>query len=195
MAGTQLDWLAHAFERHLATLAARGHRKAGECFPFNGANESTVMLIADRILTGLGFHTWPESRMYDENNKQADLWAESPSGGEAYMVEGKVVWDGEDNRLNRKRFTEKRELAGDFDRLGKATCSAHKVVVWVAFSPTAEVVSAGEDARTMRLGDALAAVEREFPAAALEARTCVGFENHCDCPTWKFAHVLCWVVK
>src|SRR5262249_32265505 len=137
----------------------------------------------------------PECRMYEEKNQQADLWAESPAWRDAYMVEGKVVWGGWDNRLNRKRFVENRELLGDFDRLSKATCAAHKIVVWIGFSPTSEIVSPGDEAKTMRLGDAILAVEREFVTASLQAKLCVDFERFCDCGDWKFGHVFCWTVK
>src|SRR5689334_7322001 len=101
MAGTDLLWLANAYERHLAALASRGHRKVGSCVPFEGTNEATVMLIADRIFTGLGFLTWPERRAYEDKGQRADLWAESPTGGDPHVIEGKIIWDGEDKRLNR----------------------------------------------------------------------------------------------
>src|SRR3954447_9905415 len=104
MEGTELMWLAQAFERHLSSLASRGHRKAGGCSPFEGANEASIMLMADRIFSGLGFLTWPERRAYEDKGQRADLWAESPIGSDPHLVEGKIIWDGDDGRLNRVRF-------------------------------------------------------------------------------------------
>jgi len=195
MGGDDLLWLARAFERHVVMLASRGHRKTGRWYPFNGANEAAVILIADRIFSGLGFYTWPECRMYEYDNQRADLWAESADGCDAYMVEGKVVWDGGDQRLNRKRFLDSRELLGDFDRLSKATCAAQKIVVWIGLSSTNEIVSAGDAGKSMRLGDAISAAGKEFSTTSLQAKICVNFEKFCDCGDWKFAHVLCWAVK
>ncbi len=164
----------------------------GDGFPFEGANEATVMLIADRIFAGLGFFTWPERRIYDDKSQKADLWAESPTGSHSFLVEGKIVWDGGDNRLNRKRFFGDRELLGDFERLCSLTRPARKVAIWVGFSASRELARAADAAKTMRLGDALAAVETEFPTASLQGRTCVDFERFCDSPQWKFGHVFCW---
>jgi hypothetical protein len=109
------------------------------------------MLMADRIFSGLGFLTWPERRVYEDKNQRADLWAESPTGRDPYLIEGKIIWDGADNRLNRARFTDKRELLGDFERLAKLTRPARKVVVWVGFSFSREIVGAAKGAK--RRGD------------------------------------------
>jgi hypothetical protein len=193
-AGNQLLWLAHAFERHLALLASRGHRKTGTCAPFDGASESSVVLIADRIFTGLGFLTWPERRVYPDTKQRLDLYAESPVQTGAWLIEGKVVWDGTDKRLNRQRFCEGRELLGDFVRLSALPQPNDKLVVWIGFSPTGEIVRAGEAAKTMRLGDAIDAVAAAVPAARLQAQTAVNLDAYCECPDWKFAHVLCWAV-
>ena len=110
------------------------------------------------------------------------------------MLEGKVVWDGEDNRLGRKRFFEKRELLDDFDRLRRTTKQAQKIVVWVVYSPTNEIVYASEDAGTIRLGDVLGAIEREIPEATLQAMTCIDFNGFCDYAEWRYGHILCWTV-
>jgi hypothetical protein len=192
MAGDNLQWLARAFERHLVMLASRGYRKSGECFPFEGTNETTIMLFADRIFTGLGFQTWPECKMYEVPSQRLDLWAESPDGCDPHMIEGKVVWDSIDFRLNRTQFWENRVLLDDFERLQKEPRPVQKIVIWVGFSPTHEIVSSGTS--PMRLGDALAAVATEYPAASLQAQSCIGLETYCDCDKWKFAHVFCWSV-
>jgi hypothetical protein len=66
----------------------------------------------------------------------------------------------------------------------------------VAYFFTFNAVSnkADEHGKTMRLGDALAAVRSEFPTTVLQGRCCVDFEQLCDCPQWKFGHVFCWMI-
>jgi hypothetical protein len=198
MAGEKLQWLATAFERHLVMLASRGYRKTEKCFSFDGANEATMMLIADRIFSGMGYHTWREYEQYTNTKakQRLDLWAESPAGNDVYMIEGKVVWDSYDARLDRKQFWGKRVLLHDFERLCNepSSSSTQKIVVWVGYSPTDEVLVKGE-ASPMRLGDALAAVGKEFPTAALEGQTCIAFEHYCECGKWKFGHLFCWLVS
>jgi len=191
----RFQWLTDAIARHLATWASRGHRKKGEPSPFEPLNEASIVTILDRIFTGLGFCTWPESRKYGGKDQALDLWANAIDGSDAHMIEAKVVWDYADIRLNRKRFDEQRELIGDFARLTATKVQAVKLVVWVMFAKVQEIVTAGENVKGMRLGDALAAIKKEFPNASLEGASRLSLEEHCDCQDCKFAHVFCWVIK
>jgi len=193
----RFQWLTDAVARHLTAWASRGHRKKGEPVPFEPLNEASIVTILDRIFTGLGFCTWPESRKYGGKDQALDLWANGIDGSDAHMIEAKVVWDYADNRLNLQRFEERGELLGDFDRLTKATeVQATKLVAWVMFAKDQEIATAGENVKGMRLGDAIAAVGRKFPNASLEGKTeGISFEEHCDCKDCKFAHVYCWVIK
>lgn len=190
----RLQWLAESIARHLANWASRGHRKA-KCIPFEGLNEASIAVIVDRILTGMGYLTWPECRGYEEMNQEADLYAEAPDGSDRHLIEIKIVGEGGDARLNRKRFEEGRELLCDFDRLSKLVQVERKLVIWVASSPFERVESAGKDARTMRLGDVLEVVNRDFPGAKLEGAAHLGLEQYSECNAWKFVHIYCWVVK
>lgn len=78
--------------------------------------------------------------------------------------------------------------------MNRENCSEPRFAWSNSFSPDQEIVNAGEDAKTMRLGDAIAAVGNEIPAATIHGKTCVGFENFSECKTWKFGHLLCWIV-
>lgn len=189
------QWLTDAIARHLVASASRGFRKTGSCSSFEPLNEASIVTILDRIYAGLGFCTWPESRKYGGKDKALDLWASGIDERDTYMIEAKVVWDYADVRLNRKRFVEQRELLGDFDRLSKITVDASKLVVWVTFAKVEDIVTAGENVKGMRLGNALAAVAKDFPNAFLEGSSHVSLEQYCDCEDCKFLGVFCWVIK
>jgi hypothetical protein len=189
MSASELSWLADAFKRHLVLFAARGHRKI-DPRSFETFNEASLVLIADRIFSGLGYLTWPERKVYS-GNLRADLWAEVQDGSNAHLIEIKMIWDNVDLRLHRDRL---RELLSDFNRLATLQSDAKKIVVWVVFCPNSDIAKAKKEGTKLRLGDALEAVETQIPAASLQGQSTADLVRVCECPDWKYAQIYCWMV-
>jgi hypothetical protein len=192
-----LGWLADAILRHVGKRTTRLYRKGATENPtFNGLNEANTVAILGKVFEGLGFDVVYEHRGYGDDRQEIDLWVEEMAGSPRWAVEVKVIWDGWDNRLNRRRFCEKRELLGDFDRLaGLSIAGLRKVVVWLAFSETERICDAGQTAKTLRLGDAVKAVEGMGAVARLTACRVVDLEQYAQCSSYRYAHALCWDVN
>lgn len=185
-----LQWLAAGLKRHLIACAQTYWRREGAKRKFGGLDEQNVVSFLERIYHGLGYLTWLEcSYPKPAKRRKVDLWAEDPDGVD-WLIEVKVLWADEDNRLYAKRF---QEILRDFDKLGEP-CEKqfHELIVWVVFSTTREVRIRGEGANYLHLGDAEREVARRGDRWGVAARTTVNLGKHCDCPRWQFAHVLCW---
>jgi hypothetical protein len=126
-----------------------------------------------------------------------DVWAEEPSAGRAndFRIEVKVIWDGDDQRLNRKRFMAEGEILNDFKRLLALDAAMGKrVVVWVVFSKTGDLVNSSETVATLRLGNIIEVCKLQT-GAHLGGYRCVNLSEHCECVhEWGFAHVACWEI-
>lgn len=144
-----MDWLIAALGRHVAQrVLLRDRSPSAPEF-----SEYELVRCLDAIFTGLGYDLFPE---WKSVGRRIDLRAQCPTCSERdpeFMIEAKFIWDGEDGRLNATRFRESREILKDFAPLPGGGPSTRHIVVWLVASRSAEVVTKGAEAKTLRLGD------------------------------------------
>ena len=153
--------LVNAILRHLHQHAQRWPQTNGE-EPWPGISEYEAVRFIDLALTGLGYHVTPE---WKPRKKRIDLLASPPQPSPddpALVIEGKVIWDGWDGRLNVKRFDDSGEITKDFTHLPELEEPSRRgLVVWIAFTGD-ELPRKAEGAGTYRLADLLDLVPERF---------------------------------
>ncbi|MCR9119631.1 MAG: hypothetical protein NXI22_22085, partial [bacterium] len=166
----EMEFLADAIVRQVSNVVS-GYYHMGQSDPperFNGLPEVHAVFLLSRILEGLGYSVFFEQMVFGGSGK-VDIWVGEPSGNATFFIEVKILYDVQDNLLNRQRF--KKSVLGDIERLSRTVGPHQKVAVWFAFSPDAQLLYAGDDYESMRLGDAVAFVNRDAPDAVLTHRS------------------------
>lgn len=189
-----IQWtdLPDRIERALVKKVAGFHTKSGERREvFGGLTEQDVVLATARLLEASGFDVYLEHR-YENGRDRCDLVAYDWSGGVVW-IEVKLLFDGNDNRLNTRRFNaDGGEVRKDFNHLVTVDSSATRIVLLGCLSRSEEIVRAPGEAMTMRWGDVLDALQ---PSFGEPSKTVAGLAEHAETAAHAaFLHLASWEI-
>jgi hypothetical protein len=190
------DGLAEATARAAMRKAAAFQTAHGGPAEFDGLTEREISSFVEAWLVAAGFDVYCEWKMPGYGGV-CDLFAESWDGVRI-ACELKVVYEAGDNRLNARRFTARKEIIGDVERLIRAQEIVDvRLFVLFAFARSGELVQT-EGKPNLRLAD----VEREVSRAARQVegvsrcepqRACVQLIGDGRPKDWaRWGHVWVW---
>lgn len=191
-----LTFAAEAVARSVLRKASLQHHKiAARAVPWNGLCEADVVGCIASFFEGCGYSTWREEYYFENSSEKMDLWAKNPSpelGPAAWCVDAKVLWDGQDNRLKRRRFVENEEVLKDFRHL--AGCSwegVRRAVFWVVFGRS-QKLDRSETEASLGIPDACELVEKTFEEWTLAGSACANVSEVVSVKDFPYVHVLVW---
>ena len=186
-------WIGESVRRHLQRFLIHEGAISGT---FPGFYESNIVGMLSRSAIGLGYDVYLERKCYADGTSRADLALREPDGGFRFIIEVKVIYDGDDNTLLRNKLTGG-AIYKDLELLSRHTAgNAHRLAFWVVFSPDLDDQVASPASSQIRLGDLLLETVVRFPSVRLTQRLtidCAGLIGAAACEkSCKYAHLLTW---